>query len=235
MALEPALTVFGVAMPVSPNVAPVTAINEMFKSALPRFEIVTLALPVEPTDTDPNSTDVVLKEISGPEEAAVAERFTVAGELPSLPCTVIVPFTLPEVVGAKATVILADWPVPRDIGRAVPERLNWELEKVACVMEMDVLPVFDTETVWVLCFPTATFPKFRLEEPSWNAASIALFVPFTRPEQPPRNPMESSAATRARLRVAGLPFTRRPPHCPQALPYSPLSMALPSGLITNGG
>jgi hypothetical protein len=206
VAVAPALMVFGVAMPVSPNAAPDTATIEMFRSALPEFEIVTLEFPVEPTPIDPNSTDVALRDICGPVEAAVAERFTVAGELPSLPCTVIVPFTFPELVGAKATVRFADWPVPRDMGRALPERLNWGLEKVAWVMETDVLPVLETETVWVLCFPTVTFPKFKLEEPSRNAASRALLVPFTRPEQPPRNARERSVRTKASVRVTGLAF-----------------------------
>ena len=68
-------------------------------------------------------------------------------------------------------------------------------------MEMEVLPVLETETVWVLCFPTVTFPKFKREEPSLNAASRALLVPFTRPEQPPRNASDRSAKTKASARV----------------------------------
>ena len=125
VAVAPALMVLGVVRPVSANAAPDKATIEMFRSALPEFEMVTLELPVEPTLIDPNSTDVALSDICGPvEAAAVAARFTVAGELPLLPCTVIVPFTFPELVGAKATVRFADWPVPRDMGRALPERLN---------------------------------------------------------------------------------------------------------------
>lgn len=81
----PALIVFGVEMPVSANSAPDKVTSEIFKSALPALEMVTLALPVEPTPTDPNSTEVLLGEIWGPAEAAVAERFTIAGEVPLLP------------------------------------------------------------------------------------------------------------------------------------------------------
>ena len=50
----PALTVLGVATPLSPNSAPVNETIEIVRSLPPLFEIVTVALPVDPTPTVPN-------------------------------------------------------------------------------------------------------------------------------------------------------------------------------------
>ena len=158
----PALIVFGVATPVSPNSEPVSEISEIVRSAPPLFEIVNTALPVDPTLTVPNGTELLLKEICGPDEVAVAERFTTTGEVPSLPCTVIVPVTLPLEVGVTATITFPDCPAAMGIGNAAPDRLNCGFEKVAWVMEIAEFPVLEIATDWVLCFPTLTFPKLTL-------------------------------------------------------------------------
>jgi hypothetical protein len=93
---------------------------------------------------------------------AVAERLTTVGVVPLLPWTVSVPDTVPAVAGVTATVKLPDWPAASDIGNDIPGRLNCGLESDACVMDTAVFPVFETATVCVVCFPTPTFPKFRL-------------------------------------------------------------------------
>jgi hypothetical protein len=90
---------------------------------------------------------VLLKEICGAGATAVAERFTVAGAAPSLPWTVSVPVTVPAVDGVTPTVKFPDWPVPIDIGRVTPVKLNCGLESVACVIEIGMLPVFATAIV----------------------------------------------------------------------------------------
>lgn len=72
------------------------------------------------------------------------------------------PFTAPAAVGVTATVKFPDWPVPSDIGKLAPGRVNCGLENVACVIESAELPVFEIATVCVLCFPTVTLPKLML-------------------------------------------------------------------------
>jgi hypothetical protein len=136
---------------------------------------------------------------------AVAERFTTAGDVPSLPCTVIVPVTLPLEVGVKATIMFPDCPAAMDIGNAAPDRLNCGFEKVAWVMEITDLPVLEIATDWVLCFPTLTFPKLTLLGLTWNAAWMADFVPVTTPAQPFSRATESRIAARrvAPWRAAG--------------------------------
>ena len=59
----PALIVFGVVTPVSPNSEPVSEITEIVRSDPPAFEIVSTAFPVDPTLTVPNCTELLLKEI----------------------------------------------------------------------------------------------------------------------------------------------------------------------------
>jgi hypothetical protein len=61
----------------------------------------------------------------------VADRFATTGELPLSPVTVTVPLIVPAAVGFTATAIFPDFPAASDIGKVTPERLNWELEKVA--------------------------------------------------------------------------------------------------------
>src|SRR6516165_8504431 len=158
----PPVIVFGVATPVSPNSEPVREITEIVRSDPPLFEIVNMAFSVDPTLTVPKCTELLLKEICGPDEVAVAERFTTTGDVPSLPCTVIVPVRLPLEVGVTATITFPDCPAAMDIGNAAPDRLNCGFEKVAWVMEITDLPVLEIATDWVLCFPTLTLPKLTL-------------------------------------------------------------------------
>lgn len=87
---------------------------------------------------------------------------TTAGAAPSLPWTVRVPLKVPAADGVTATVKLPDCPVATVIGSVTPVKLNAGLEVVAWVIETGMVPVFETATVWVVCFPTPTFPKFTL-------------------------------------------------------------------------
>ena len=228
----PALMVLGVVIPPTPKSEPVTESIETVKSELPAFEIVRLALPVDPTLTVPNCTEVLLREICGPAVTAVAVRFTVCGELPSLPWTVIVPVTFPAAVGETATVRLLAWPVAIAIGNAAPDRLNCGLEKVACVMEIEVLPVLVTDTTWMPCFPTPTFPKFTLLGLSWKTAWSVVLVALTSPEQPLRKPTKQrDARTRSEKRSRWyLWYFASCPGC-LASANPPICMTRPSALL----
>ncbi len=89
----------------------------------------------------------LLKEILGVGFTAVAERLTVTGELPLFPCAVMVPLTVPVDVGVTATVMFADCPVARVIGRTAPGNENCGFEKLTWVTETPVLPVLVTAIV----------------------------------------------------------------------------------------
>jgi hypothetical protein len=120
----PALMVLGVVMPLIPKSAPESVRREIVKSAVPAFEMVRLELPVEPTETLPKLTAVVLKLSCGAGATPVAERFTTTGELPPSPCTVNVPVIAPALVGLTETEKFPPCPVARPIGVVIPERLN---------------------------------------------------------------------------------------------------------------
>ena len=171
--------VFGVVIPLTPNSAPVKEITETVRSAVPTFEIVSVELLAEPIATVPSCSEELLREICGAGLNAVADRFTVTGELPLSPCAVMVPVTVPAVVGVTATVMFADWPVARAIGNTAPGNENCEFEMLTWVMETLVLPVLVTATVCVVCLPTPTFPKLMLAGLRWNAACICVWTPLT--------------------------------------------------------
>ncbi len=120
----PALMVLGVVMPLIPKSAPESVRRETVKSAVPVFEMVRLELPVEPTETLPKLTAVVLKLNCGSGVTPVADRFTTTGELPPSPCIVNVPVIAPALVGLTETEKLPPCPVARPIGMVIPERLN---------------------------------------------------------------------------------------------------------------
>lgn len=123
-ALCPAMMVVGVVMPLIPKSAPESVRREIAKSAVPAFEMVRLELPVEPTETLPKFTIVVLKLNCACEVTPVAERFTTTGELLPSPCTVNVPLIAPALVGLTEMEKLPPCPVARAIGMVIPERLN---------------------------------------------------------------------------------------------------------------
>lgn len=183
------------AIPLTPKPVPEMEIKEIARSALPVLEIVRFKLLVEPTPTVPNCIEVLLRDICGAEATAVAERFTVAGGAPSLPCRVRVPVKVPVAVGVTATVKFPVWPVATAIGSVTPVKLNTGLEDAAWVIETGIVPVFVTATVCVVCLPTPTFPKLTLVGFTWKAAwPVVVFVPFTKPAHPPRIPVPRSTA-----------------------------------------
>ena len=93
---------------------------------------------------------------------AVAERLTTAGAAPLLLWTVSVPVRAPAADGVTPIVKLPVCPAAIVIGSVTPVMLNAGLELAAWVIVTDVEPVFVTAIVWVVCFPTPTFPKLRL-------------------------------------------------------------------------
>ena len=158
----PALMVVGVVMPLIPKSAPESVRRETVKFAVPKFEMVRLELPVEPTVTLPKFTALVLKLNCGAGVTPVAERFTTTGELPPSPCTVSVPLIAPVLAGLTEIEKLPPCPVARPIGMVIPERVNWEFEKVACVMLSAILPVLETERLCDVGLPTGTLPKLMV-------------------------------------------------------------------------
>ncbi len=120
----PALMVAGVVMPLIPKSAPVSVSTETVKFVVPVFEMVRLELPVELTATLPKLTVLELRLICGCAAAAVAERFTTAGELPPSPSKVKVPVIVPAAVGSTETEKFPACPVESAMGRVIPERLN---------------------------------------------------------------------------------------------------------------
>ena len=147
-----------------------------------------------------------------------------------LPWTVSVPLNVPVVDGVTATVKFPDWPVAMDIGSVTPVKLNCGLEIVACVIDTVVLPVLETATVWVVCFPTPTFPKFTAVGLTWKAVwPGVVLVPLTIPAQPPRIPVQRSAVDRATESntCRSLAGRCRAP-IPLALAVSPISIVFPS-------
>ena len=59
-------------------------------------------------------------------------RLTIAGAVPTSPCNVKVPLTLPAVVPFNHTEKLVPCPAAIDMGKVIPESANCELESVAC-------------------------------------------------------------------------------------------------------
>ena len=120
----PAMMVFGVVIPLIPKSVPESVRTETVKSAVPVFEMVRVDVPVEPTETLPKLTALELRLNCGCGFAAVADRFTTAGELPPSPCNVNVPVTLPVAVGSTKMEKVPACPVASAMGRVIPERLN---------------------------------------------------------------------------------------------------------------
>lgn len=120
-------------IPLIANALPVTVTIDTAKSADPvllktRFEVL-----FNPVDTVPQLMEAGATDNCGCDVplTAVADRFATTGELPPSPATVSVPVIAPAAVGFTATVIVPDCPTASAMGKFMPDRLNWELEKVA--------------------------------------------------------------------------------------------------------
>ena len=125
-------------------------------------------------------------------------RVATTGELPESPCTVNVPEMVPAAVGFTPTVIEAVCPTGNAIGVVNPVTLNCGLETEACVMFRAVLPVFETDTVCVVVFPTVTFPKLMLPGNNWKIAWTACLLPLTTPAHPFSSKSEGMDRARSR-------------------------------------
>jgi hypothetical protein len=156
----PGLIESGTVNPVVLKPVPVTLACVIVRTLVPGLPIWIVWEFVEPTATLPKLALEGVREISGAAATPVAERFTTADAAPPLPWTVSVPVKAPVAEGVTATVKFPDWPVGTDIGSVAPVKLNCGLEIVPWVIEIGIVPVFATAIVWVVCFPTPTFPKF---------------------------------------------------------------------------
>lgn len=87
---------------------------------------------------------------------------TSVGEVSALLTNDKVPVTLPEVVGAKTTVIIPDPPAATEIGRDSPTAPNPAPIKFAAVMERAALPLFEMVRDCLPVLPTLTLPNARL-------------------------------------------------------------------------
>lgn len=129
----PALIVFGVVIPETPNSDPVKVITETTKSDAPLFPTVRVSGSVVPIETVPKS------RAAGDEVrcdcalvVTVPLRLSTNGVVPESPCTVKVPVTLPAAVPFNQTENVVLCPAAIGIGSVRPEIPHCELEGVAC-------------------------------------------------------------------------------------------------------
>ena len=122
-----------------------------------------LFVTFNPFDTVPKLMAVGFTESCACELTAIADKLITAGALPPSPWTVSVPAIAPADVGLTTTVSVPVCPTASAIGMVRPAALNCGLENVAWVIFIPTLPVFETETLCVLCLPTPTCPKFTLD------------------------------------------------------------------------
>ena len=125
----PARMVNGAVIPDMLKPAPVTLAEEMVRLAEPGFDTVTVCELLVPVATLPKTALDGVAETCGCVPVPVME--TVVGELGALLTIVIVPFTVPPVVGANCAVNEVFWPEVRVIGVASPLMLNPAPEAVA--------------------------------------------------------------------------------------------------------
>ena len=159
----PALTVFGVVIPLTPNSAPFKVITEMFKSEPPVFVSVTLEEAVVPVVTLPNPTLAGLAPSCAPAGTALATSETGAENAPLLVTRVRFPLEVPVEVPVNMTERLAVAPETSEKGNVIPETVNCLPLRSASVMLRVVVPEFLIATFCVTFLPTMTFPKFKLE------------------------------------------------------------------------
>jgi hypothetical protein len=128
---------------------------------------------------------------------AVPDSATCSEEIPLSVMTAKVPVALPEALGLNQTSKLLDWPAGRVRGMARPETENWLFDTFAWMMLAAMLPVFATETVCEILFPTMALPKLTLEGFTWITASGWELLPFalTSPAHPLKNTAEELKIT----------------------------------------
>ena len=124
---------------------------------------VTLCEPlVVPMLSLPNARDVGLTESCGADATPLPLSAIAVGDVGALLATDKLPVTLPEVEGAKLTVIVPEPPAATVIGSDSPLVLKPDPVTFAAVMERVPLPVFETVTDCDPLLPTATLPNAKV-------------------------------------------------------------------------
>lgn len=139
---------------------PDRASSEIVRLADPVFVSTRLFVVFRPLVTLPKLIAVGFTTSCDCEVNPVADKFTDTGVLPPSPCTVNVAVSAPAVVGTTEIVTFHDWPTAKAIGVVIPATVKCASDSVILTIFTATLPVFVTETVCVVCLPTATCPKF---------------------------------------------------------------------------
>jgi hypothetical protein len=183
------------------NPAPETLICETVTLEFPLFVSVTACVLLVPTNTLPKLRLVGLAESCSVVAMPVPLKVRVDKELAALVTTVMLPVTLPALVGANTTLICTLWPGARFWGTVKGPVLNPGPETPTCEIVTLPLPVFVHVTVWVVRLPTLTFPKLTLgglaERFFLAGGSAGLGAPTSA--QPARAVVASSANVRRRF------------------------------------
>jgi len=143
------------------NPAPLTVTLETVTFEFPLFVSVTFCEFVLPTVTLPKFRIVGLAvNVSGATTPVPLSAIAV-GDVGALLVNDRLPVTLPEVEGAKLTVIVVEPPAATVIGSGRLLVLKPDPVTFAAVMERFALPVFETVTDCFPLPPTVTLPKVR--------------------------------------------------------------------------
>lgn len=114
------------------------------------------------TASFPKLSDAGFAESCPAGEVPVPLSTIAVGDVGELLTNDKVPVSLPEVVGAKSTVIVPDPPAVTDIGKDRPGVPKPAPRKFAAVMERAVPPAFETVSDCLPLLPTLTLPNARL-------------------------------------------------------------------------
>jgi hypothetical protein len=190
----PALMVFGVVIPETPNGAPFTLIIEMFRSEPPVFVRVKLAESLVPIVTEPKPTLAGFTLSCACAGVAFAASATGPEKAPASVFKDKVALTGPVEVPLKETIRFAVEPEGREKGNVSPENVNCLPLKSASAIFRVVVPVFLIDTVCDTFLPTTTLPKFKFDGVNWMDA-WAGFTPFNFPAHPLNSASGMIAAT----------------------------------------
>jgi hypothetical protein len=174
VAVPPAATVVGVAIPLTLKPDPVTARSAIVSAAVPVLVTVIACDFVWPSTMLPKLK--VAGERLNPGAAAVPVTGIVSGEFPALLTIEIDPVMLPDADGEKAapSVTLSDG--VRVAGVVIPVSVRPVPAALTLVMLTDAVPVFVITTCLVLVVPVPIVPKLRLAGLALNCP-VAVEVP----------------------------------------------------------
>lgn len=156
------MTVSGSVKPDIENPAPAGVTCVTTKLAVPVLEIVMFFDEEVPVVTLPKANVVGLKPIFATDATPVPAKFTVAGGLREFETRVIVPFTVPAVVGANLICPTEDCDAAILKGNENPVTENPAPVMLIAVTESGEPPVFWIVRFWVAEALSVTFAKFTL-------------------------------------------------------------------------